>query len=356
MKMGDTATVWPADLDPVRVGVLAYPGCFASEIYGIPDLLTIADRVAAQPTASFEVTVMSPRRRVIAAGDLDLAVQAVRPVDVLIVPGFDRGRDLDLETYLMQLGPEVELIKSHTAAGRPVVAVCLGAFVLGAAGLLQSRRATTSWLYADTLQRMHPAVDVHAESLVVTDNGVTTTGGFSAMYDVAIELIRANQGDAIARSTARLTLIDDARTTQTPYVEVDLLPQGGGRFAQSVMRHLDQHLATPFDLAAIAEVANVSPRTLLRRFAAETQDTPLRYLQKARIRRARHLLETTEQSVGAITAAVGYADQPTFARLFQRHVGLTPSQYRRSFGKAWARGSHVDGPSGPSVNNLIANN
>lgn len=334
MNMGDIAMGWPRGLDPVRVGVLAYPGCFASEIYGIPDLLTIADRVADQAKATFEVTVLSPRRRVTAAGNIDLAVAAVRPVDVLIVPGFDRGRDVDLAAYLAQLGPEIGFIKSHSAAGRPVVAVCLGAFVLGAAGLLDSRRATTSWLYADTLQRMHPRVDVRGESVVVTDSGVTTTGGFSSMYDVAIELIRANQGDSAAKSTARLTLINDGRATQTPYVDVDLLPQGGGRFAQSVMRHLDQNLATPFDLAAVAEAVNVSQRTLLRRFAAETQDTPLRYLQKARVRQARHLLETTDRSVSAITAAVGYGDQATFARLFQRHVGLTPSQYRRSFGKA----------------------
>ncbi|MFC5730288.1 MULTISPECIES: helix-turn-helix domain-containing protein [Nocardioides] len=91
------------------------------------------------------------------------------------------------------------------------------------------------------------------------------------------------------------------------------------------MRHLDRNLATPFDLAAVAEAVNVSPRTLLRQFAAETQDTPLRYLQKARVRQARHFLETTDRSISAITAAVGYGDQATFARLFQRHVGLTPS-------------------------------
>jgi transcriptional regulator GlxA family with amidase domain len=334
MKEGDLANSGATGLTATQIGVLAYPGCFASEVYGIPDLLTLADRVAARPQAGFTATVMSPRRRVTAAGGLDLAVQALRPVDVLVVPGFDTGSSPDMATYLRGLGPEVDAIKAHRAGGGVVVSVCLGAFVLAEAGLLAGRHATTSWLYAPTLARMHPDVHVRPERLVVTEAGVTTTGGFSAMYDVALELIRADHGDAVATSTARVTLLDDSRDTQTPYVDLDLLPQGGGRFAQAVMRHLDQNLAAPYDLAAIATAAGVSPRTLLRRFAAETAESPLAYLQKARVRLARHLLETTDQSVASITTRVGYVDQATFARLFRRHVGLTPSEYRRSFGRS----------------------
>lgn len=333
MNHGDLATP-DRRLSPTRVGVLGYPGCFASEVYGIPDLLTLADRVGRRTQPGFETTVMSPRRHVSAAGGLALSVQPMRPVDVLIVPGFDTGAAPSFSAYLSGLGPEADVIRAHGAAGGTVVSVCLGAFVLAEAGLLSGRRATTSWLYAETLARRFPDIEVQAEHLVITEAGVTTAGGFSAMYDVALELIRADQGHDVARSTAQVTLLDDTRESQVPYVDLDLLPQGGGRFAQTVMRHLDQTLMAPYDLAAIAAAAAVSPRTLLRRFAAETGQSPLSYLQGARVRRARHLLETTDLSITAITGRVGYTDQATFTRLFRRHVGVTPSEYRRSFGHA----------------------
>lgn len=324
-------------LQPLRVGVLAYPGCFGSEVYGVPDLFTLADHVAGRVVPSFEAVVMSPRRRVTGAGGLDLAVQAVRPVDVLVVPGFQTGGSPDFAERMAGLQPEVAAIRAHAAGGGAVVGICVGAFLLAEAGLLSGRRATTSWMCTQALARLHPDVEVDGEQLVVTEAGVTTAGAFSAMYDVALELIRANHGESVARSTARMTLLDDTRSSQSPYIDLDLLPRAGGHFAQSVMRHLDQHLAAPYDLRSIAAAANVSSRTLLRRFASEAGESPLRYLQKARVRRARHLLETTDRSAAAITAAVGYADGPTFARLFRRHVGLTPSQYRRSFGRADGR-------------------
>ncbi len=132
------------------------------------------------------------------------------------------------------------------------------------------------------------------EHLVVTDTGVTTTAAFSAMYDFALDLIRRHNGARVARTTARVALVDDARASQTPYVDPRLLPQPGREFSQRVMRRLDQNLAERYDLAALANAFRVSTRTLLRRFAEETGRSPLAHLQASRVRRARHLLETTD--------------------------------------------------------------
>lgn len=98
-----------------------------------------------------------------------------------------------------------------------------------------------------------------------------------------------------------------------------------------VMRRLDQNLAARYDLAALAGTFNVSTRTLLRRFADETGRSPLAYLQSARVRRARHLLETTDRTVAGIATAVGYQDPGTFAALFARHTGQRPRDYRAAF-------------------------
>jgi transcriptional regulator GlxA family with amidase domain len=319
---------------PLRVGVLAYPGCFASELYGVPDLLTIATGVAAatgRAGTGYDVCVISARRRVEASGNVPVAVRPLREVDLLIVPGFELFPEPDAAGVLAGLGPEVAAIRAHFDAGTPLVAICVGAFLAAEAGVLDGRRATTSWLFADQLARRYPAVDVHADQLTITDGGVTTTGAFSAMYDFALNLIRHGNGAEVARRTARIALVDDARDTQSPYVDARLLPAPGSAFSAAVMRRLDQHLREPYHLPGLAARFRVSSRTLLRRFRAETGQTPLQYLQAARVRRARHLLESTELTVSAVAAAVGYQDAGTLSALFARQVGQRPAEYRAAF-------------------------
>ncbi|WP_148588530.1 GlxA family transcriptional regulator [Streptomyces sp. WAC01526] len=321
-------------MSPLRLGVLAYPGCFASEIFGVPDLLAMATHVAAaqgSPQPAYETSVISPRRRVIASGGSVLDVSAMRPVDVLIVPGFELSPTLDLDEALANLGPEVASIRSQAASGNAVVSICVGAFLVAEAGLLDGREATTSWLFADRFARRYADVRLRQESLVVTDRGVTTTAAFSAMYDFALQLIREHDGPRVARSTARIALVDDARSTQAPYVDPELIPTVGREFSLSVKRWLDQNLSTRYDLPTLAQEFHVSTRTMLRRFGDEAGETPLAYLQTVRVRRARHLLETTDRTVASIATDVGYRDPGAFSDIFARHTGQRPREYRALF-------------------------
>ncbi|MCX4970573.1 helix-turn-helix domain-containing protein [Streptomyces sp. NBC_00654] len=336
-------------MSPLRIGVLAYPGCFASEVFGVPDLLTMATHVAAAQGAfpsAYEVTVVSPRRRVVASGGSAIDVSPVRQADVLIVPGFELSPTLDLDAALAGLGPEVASIRSQAASGTAVVSICVGAFPVAEAGLLGGREATTSWLFADRFARRYPDVRLRPESLVVTDRGVTTTAAFSAMYDFALQLIREHDGPRVARSTARIALVDDARSTQAPYVDTGLIPTAGREFSLGVKRWLDQNLSARYDLPALAREFHVSTRTMLRRFGDEAGETPLSYLQTARVRRAGHLLETTGKTVAAIAADVGYRDPGTFSGIFARHTGRRPREYRATF----HRGSDQDGAARRTAN------
>ena len=325
-------------VSPLRVGILAYPGCFASEVFGVPDLLVMAGHVAAardsataRPSPSYAVSVISPRRRVAASGGSAIDVSAVRPVDVLIVPGFELSATVDLDATLAGLRPELAAIRAQAASGGAVASICVGAFLLAEAGLLDGRTATTSWLFADRLARRHPCVNVRAGSLVVTDGRVTTTAAFSSMYDFALGLVREHDGPDVARGTARLTLVDDARSSQTPYVDPSMLPTVGHDFSLEVKRWLDQNLDTRYDLSALAREFHVSTRTMLRRFGDEAGQSPLEYLQAARVARARHLLESTDKPVARIAAEVGYADASTFGVIFSRHTGRRPREYRTMF-------------------------
>jgi transcriptional regulator GlxA family with amidase domain len=318
-------------LSSLRVGVLAYPGCFASEVFGVPDLVTMASNVAGPAGPRYEVSIVSPRRRVVASGGARLSVVPPGDMDVLVVPGFELVPGDDLDERVNELALEVAAIRAHAGEGRAVVSICVGAFLIAEAGLLAGRRATTAWLFAAELARRYPDACVLPEQLVVTDSGVTTTAAFSAMYDFALDLIHRHSGADVARATARVTLLGGGRLSQAPYVDTRLLPQAGSAFSQRVMRRLDQNVADRYDLEALAASFNVSTRTLLRRFAAETGQSPLSYLQASRVRRARHLLETTDIPVAKVARSVGYRDASTFSSLFARHTGKRPRAYRATF-------------------------
>jgi transcriptional regulator GlxA family with amidase domain len=321
---------------PSHVGVLAYDGCLGTEVFGIVDLLLFANRIAAAVGGVhddlFRVTVAARKASdVITAGGV--ALRAVRwhcGFDALVVPGFEL-RSPHIDRALEQWRPEIAYIASVAARGIPVASVCVGAFLLGEAGLLDGRRATTSWLFAEQLQRRYPRATIDADLMIACDGTVTTTAAFSAVHDLALRIIQTHAGDDLARHVARLSLVADNRNSQAPYVDDALLEPGAGTFAQRVKRWLAERLAQPYDLAALARAFQVSTRTMLRRFGNETGQSPLDFLQQARVDAAKRLLESPDHTVTSAMEHVGYTDLASFRRLFTTRVGMTPAAYRRQF-------------------------
>lgn len=321
----------------MRIGVLAYEGCLAAEIFVFTDLLRIADRVARETGAAtgepLRVSVIAASSEpVAAAGGFPIGAQRWHHrFDRVIVPGFELVPSEDLDARLRDRRAETAYLTSAAARGTRIASVCVGAFLLGEAGLLDGRRCTTSWLFASRLARRYPAATVCREAMAVTDGTVTTTAAFSAALDLATALVRDHFGDDVARATARITLVAGNRTSQAPYIVDSLLPSVRGPFADEVGAWLVEHLAEPYDLGRLADAFHVSTRTLLRRFRSETGQAPLDFLRRARVRAAQNLLETTDLPLGRIVERVGYRDAGTFRRLFAEHVGMKPVDYRRTF-------------------------
>jgi transcriptional regulator GlxA family with amidase domain len=318
-----------------RVGVLVYDGCFASEAFAVLDVLTLANRVAefnGQP-APFIPTLHAARAGAVSAsGGIEMRALRMRySLDLLVVPGFDLNPAQDLGGRLEAWGDEIALLRRVAARGIPTASICVGAFLLGEAGMLGGRRATTAWLFADELGRRHPDAIVDRHALLIEDGPVTTTGAFSASLDLALHLVRVRAGTAVARTTSKITLTAPGRALQSPYIDETLDERVRQGFSTNVRRDLLANLDREYNLAALAHAHHVSSRTMLRRFRAETGQTPLDFLQAARVSRAKQLLEATDLSVEQIARSVSYRDTGTFRRLFSGAVGLTPSDYRRTF-------------------------
>ena len=320
-----------------RIGVLAYDGCFGAEIFGLTDLLLIANRVAqARGIARhdlFGVSVIGATGEPVrTAGGFPVgATRWHRRLDALVVPGYELVPTQDLDAKLAGWTRESAFVASAAGRGIPVASICIGAFLLGEAGVLDGRQATTSWLFAHRLAERYPTTTVTPEELVVEDGPVTTTAAFSAVLDLGLAMVRRHAGDEVARATARVTLVADNRTSQAPYVDRAALARAAPTFSDDVKRRLLDRIDQPYDLTALAASVHVSTRTLLRRFSAETGLTPLDFLQAARVDAAKRLLESTDSRVADVMERVGYLDPGSFRRLFEGQVGVTPAAYRRQF-------------------------
>ncbi|WP_260985070.1 GlxA family transcriptional regulator [Prescottella equi] len=204
----------------MRIGVLAYEGCLAAEIFVFTDLLRIANRVARETGAAtedpFRVSVIAASAEpVAAAGGFPVGAKRWHHrFDRLIVPGFELVPSEDVAARLGSLQRETTFLRAAAERGTRIASVCVGAFLLGEADLLAGRRATTSWLFASRLARRYPRTTVCPEALIVTDGTITTTAAFSAALDLATALVREHLGDDVARATARITLVAENRTSQ----------------------------------------------------------------------------------------------------------------------------------------------
>nr|WP_278043973.1 DJ-1/PfpI family protein [Protofrankia symbiont of Coriaria ruscifolia] len=205
------------------------------------------------------------------SGSLEVAVphglEALDSADTVIVTGTSAREDVD---------PRIlEALCRASAAGRRVVSICTGAFVLAQAGLLDGRSATTYWAKSDEFRRRFPRVGLHPDVLYVEDGNVLTSAGLSAGIDLCLHLVRTDYGAAVANHIARLVVAAPVRPGgQAQFIESPLPPENGTSLAATRQWELER-LHEPLMRADLTAHARTSIRTLTRRFHAETGLSPL---------------------------------------------------------------------------------
>ncbi|WBB77758.1 transcriptional regulator FtrA [Micromonospora sp. WMMD882] len=226
----------------------------------------------------------------------------------------------------------VAALRRAHARGARIMSICSGAFALAAAGLLDGRRATTHWRYADQLRRRHPTVTVDPDVLYIDDGNVLTSAGSAAGLDLCLHVVRRDFGAAIANAVARRLVIPPHRDGgQAQFVEAPVTDDpDDDRIARSMAWAL-AHLAEPITVDVLARQARMSARSYLRHFHRATGDTPIRWLIDRRVQASLALLETTDTPVEQIARAVGFASPVTYRHHFTRAVHTSPSAYRRTF-------------------------
>ncbi len=252
--------------------------------------------------------------------------------DTIILPGCS---DPDVHVPANVL----DLLRDAAAGGARIASICAGALILAESGLLDGLRATTHWLGANVLAERHPLVTVDPNVLYVDNGQFLTSAGAAAGLDLCLHLIRRDHGSAVAADAARLSVMPLEREGgQAQFIVPELPPTPRGAGLEPLLCWMQENTAVDLTLADLAAQGGMSVRTLNRRFREQTGTTPLQWLLRARIRRAQHLLEATDQPVEAIGGQVGFGSPTAFRERFRRVVGTSPNAYRSTF-----RGDGGDG-------------
>lgn len=320
---------------PRDIAILVLDGVSDSGFSVAHDVLRAAATLLARAgkPAPFRLSVASPRGGTVrTASGLALATRALTRMaatDVVLMPGIwiEQAPDVDRLLVRTDVVAAARVLARAHERGAIVGAACSATFIVGAAGLLDRRRATTTWWLAPEMRRRHPATELVEHEALVADERVITAGAVLAVADLALHLVARFAGPVVARQTARVLLLD-RHPSQTPYMALRFVTTDDPivRRAETWAR---AHLADGFDIATLARRAGASSRTLARRLDAALGLSPIAFVQRLRVEMAVQLLETSRLSLDEISARVGYADADTLARLVKRDMGMSPRELRR---------------------------
>lgn len=326
----------------VVVAVTGLPGASSSATFGILDVLSSVGR-------DWEALHGLPRRappfmpRLVSPDGIpfrDANGRLVHPEaswadlpapDIAIVP----------HLYLPKLGPlpdyvatAADYLRQVHEAGGLVTSVCSGTLVLAQAGLLDGAEAATHWGYYDVMARLFPQVRIRRESILVPagrGHRIITSGGTAAWGELLLYLISRLVSPTDAAHVSRLWLLRPAADADLRYAVLAAGRTHGDALVAEAQAWVATNYADPNPVASMAARVGLGERSLHRRFRRATGQSPLAYIQTVRIEEAKQMLETSDAPVDEIAAEVGYNEASSFRALFRRQVGVTASDYRRSF-------------------------
>ncbi|PXX62230.1 AraC family transcriptional regulator with amidase-like domain [Nocardia tenerifensis] len=233
----------------------------------------------------------------------------------------------------LEFDPRVlDAVRGASASGAIVLTVCSGAFLAGAAGLLNGRKCTTHWSYVDELAALYPEATVDPDVLFVDEGNLITSAGTAAGIDACLHLVRRELGSAVANAIARRMVVPPQRDGgQRQFIERPVATCTSDSLIPT-LEWMNEHLDLPHTIEDLAARANMSTRTFARRFAAETGTTPVKWLTNQRVLLTKQLLEETDLGLEQIAARAGFGSGALLRHHFQRLVGIAPTEYRRRFG------------------------
>lgn len=316
-----------------HITILALDGTIASTVTGPADIFSLAgvlwNRIrGVQPERYFKVVIASVRGKPVECVNSivirpHVSLEKVQKTDLVIISAEDLAV-LDATSRRI-----VPWLLKHHQAGATLASVCTGAFLLAETGLLNGKRATTHWGFAELFRWRYPQVDLRPESLITDEGNLLCGGGAFSYFDLSLYLVERYCGFEIAAQCGKSLLLDMGRTSQVPYAIFEYQKQHKDRQILDAQSFMEKNYSRQVNLDELAAGVGMSLRNFKRRFRRATGDSPLTYLQRFRVEAAKRLIENTPESISEICYRIGYEDPAFFRRIFKRYVGISPYEYRK---------------------------
>ena len=305
-----------------RIGFIVLPG-FQVMSVGALSVFEFANKEVGEPV--YDVRLLS---------ETGGSIRSSIGVSVATEP-FD---DTTFDTLIVGGGAAIGSLPSgvikflHRAVGRyrRVASICMGAFVLAEAGLLDGRRATTHWHRAGDLQAWFPRVKVEADRIFIIDGPVWTSAGMTAGIDLALAMVEQDLGADVARAVARQLVVYHRRAGGQSQFSALLELEPKSDRIQSALAYAKRNLDKKLTVRQLAAAAHLSPRQFSRAFRAETRQSPAKAVENLRLEAARLMMEQSRHPIDVIARQTGFADRDRMRRAFLRAFGQPPQVIRRN--------------------------
>lgn len=249
--------------------------------------------------------------------------------DILFVPAF---RARDMQQTIQDNIPFIPLLTDQYKKGATIVSLCTGAFLLGAAGLLNGRAATTHIDASEAFAQQFPEVSLQPHAVLTQSENIYTSGGATSSFHMKLLLIQQYCGREMAVRIAKNFAIDMDRNNQLYFEHFKPALSKEDELVRSVQTIINARFSELRSVEEALEKVPSSRRNIIRRFKHATGMTPIRYLQKTKIESAKKLLETTDKDILEVMVSSGYSDLKNFRQLFKSFTGLSPRHYREKYG------------------------
>ncbi|MDX2704907.1 GlxA family transcriptional regulator [Streptomyces sp. PA03-6a] len=315
-------------MDERLIVIVGYDSAELLDIACVTTSLGMANQIGT-PARPYRVSVAGPGGKPITCGS-GLTLQSQQslerltgPLDTLIVSGGLGHERAAADPRL------VGHVRRLAGVSRRVASVCTGAGILAATGLLDGRRATTHWRFASQLAARHPKITVDSDPIYIRDGNVYTAAGITSALDLTLAFIEEDHGAELARRVAR----DLVTYLQRPGNQAQMSlftasPPPRDDVVRQLVEHITSHLDHDLNVTALAARAGVTTRHLTRLFVEHLEQSPARFVRKARTEAAAHLLASTMLPLAGVATRCGFGSTETLRQAFTSRYGISPSRYR----------------------------
>ena len=319
-------------MTPRRIGILGFDGVTALDIVGPAEAFAAATSDSrGERRSCYEVlTLAVDKHRFVAESGINFTasygIAKVPELDTLIVPGGSGLRNASTTRRVS------EFVNAMAPKTRRVASVCTGIYGIAPTGLLDGRRVTTHWRFADDVQRRFPKLRMDRNAIFIRDGSFYTSAGITAGIDLALAMIEDDYGNKVALSVARELVVYFKRPGgQEQYSEpLEYQINSSDKVADLapwILSHLNEDLSVDH----LAARVNFCPRHFNRRFRQSFSVAPAEFVQRVRLDEARKRLSTRGKSIEEVAFSVGFASPDVFRRAFERRFGTSPRAYRQTF-------------------------